>query len=253
MPPRLLSFFSFVELRVWAPLLAYMTSLWLLGKMSFSLGGPNRRATLQADAFCECTAWQIDQHFSNSEGSPSARQLLSCTKCRLNELQAADWVHTCSSSGHCYVPHTLHSFLRRLHQNSSTVQTCLCWGQLHSQDLTLTHIRLCKLGPSTAADSRHIHFTEIIFFTLFSKEVSFERKRWASNTVGIPSGIRTLTQAFFKYWGMPAWKQSGLGKLMGSLLKRWGSRPDLDHSSHLYSPGGHMVTTLIHPISLLSD
>lgn len=174
-------------------------------------------------------------------------------ECRLNELQAADWVHTYSSSGHCYVPHTLHSFLWRLHQNSSTVQTCFCWGQLHSQDLTLTHIRLCKLGPSTAADSRHIHFIEIILFTLFSKEVSFKRNRWASNTVGIPSGIRTLTQAFSKYWGMPAWKQSGLGKLMGSLLKRWGSRPDLDHSSHLYSPGGHMVTTLIHSISLLSD
>ena len=221
--------------------------------ISFSLGGPNRRATLQADAFCECTAWQIDQHFSNSKGPPSARQLLSCSRVQAKWATSSWFWFTLNSSGHCYVQHTLHSFLRRLHQNPSTVQTCFCWCHLHSQDLSLTHIRLCKLVPGTSADSRHIHFTEIIFFTLLSREVSFEGKGWASNTVSIPLVIRTLTQAFSKYWGMPTWKQSGLGKLMGSLLKRWGSRPDLDHSSHLYSPGGHMVTTLIHSISLLSD
>ena len=37
--------------------------------------------------------------------------------------------------------------------------------------------------------TQDIHFTEIIFFTLLCKGVSFERKRWASDTLSNPSVI----------------------------------------------------------------
>ena len=118
-------------------------------------------------------------------------------ECRLNELQAADFGSHLLLWTLLFTAHTAQIPVEAPPEPIHSADLLLLMP-LDSQDLTLTHIRLCKQAPVPLL-TQDIHFTEIIFFTLLSKEVSFQRKRWASNTVSIPLVIRTLTQAFSKY------------------------------------------------------